>query len=449
VFKGAGMDPLIDDMEPAAGESPMCHKIRTADGRQGIWNYGKDDKSPNGAVTFALEAPGSGGKSGSTRSIRFSGQGLNGYGAYIATPLAPCYDASAYPGISFWLKGDPSKAPWFKVSVITPHTAQAGEGGMCLHESGVGKECYDHFSVQLFKVSTTWTRYAITWQQLAQYGWGRIAPPGSRPERQILGINFSPVWDNDAAPNKSFDFSLDDISFDVTGDYAASGFKSIIPDKQQFNDAFVPYRGGQPPHPLLVNAYDDLAEALNDPRFSRIAREGSLDDRKREVAAIMAHLVQESGALRFMREQQPLGTYCETDTTYPCSPGRTYLGRGPIQLTGNRNYGQAGEYLGMGNALLANPDLVEQQAKLAWKTGMYFWMGWKKTDGPLHELLVGPHSRFLKDGFGGSIRAMNGRLECPPADPTKANNRRMYYRAFCQRLGVSPGSEASLQCPAQ
>jgi hypothetical protein len=260
-------------------------------------------------------------------------------------------------------------------------------------------------------------------------------------------VNFSPVWANDRAPNKSFDFSIDDMSFDVTGNYADSGFKSIV-SKADFDAAFVPYRGGQPPHALLVNAYNDLAEALNDPRFSRIGREGSLDDRKREIAAIMAHLVQESGALRYMRELQPLGTYCENDATYPCAAGKTYLGRGPIQLTGNRNYGQAGEYLGLGTMLLADPDRVEREAKLAWKTALYYWMGWKKTDGTSSDLLIGPHYRFLKEGFGASIRAMNGRLECPPADPTKANNRRMYYQAFCQRLGVG-GCNANLECPAQ
>ena len=111
VSKGMGTDPLIDDMEPAPGESPACHKIRTADGRSGIWNFGKDDKSPGGQVNFMLEAPGAGAKAGSTRALRFNGQGLNGYGGYLATPLAACYDASAYKGLSFWVKGDPAKAP--------------------------------------------------------------------------------------------------------------------------------------------------------------------------------------------------------------------------------------------------------------------------------------------------------------------------------------------------
>ena len=446
LIKGMGNSPLIDDMEPTPGETMECHKIRAADGRQGIWNYGKDATSPMGSVTFKLEAPGAGGAPNSTRAIHFTGQGLNGYGGYLATPLAPCYDASAYDGISFWLKGDPSKAPEVKLSILTPGTVPVAEGGSCAGAPGM--ECYDHATVHFFKVSNVWTRYAITWQQLAQYWVGSAKfPRGFRPETRIIGVNFSPVWANDKAPNKAFDFSVDDLSFDVAGNYADGGFKSIV-SKADFDVAFVPYRGGQAVHPLLANAYNDLAEALNDPRFSRIGREGSLDDRKREIAAIMAHLVQESGALRFMREISPLGTYCEPDTTYPCSAGKSYLGRGPIQLTGNRNYGQAGEYLGMGNMLLTNPDRVEQDAKLAWKTALFYWMGWKKTDGTSSDLLIGPHYRFLKEGFGASIRAMNGRLECPPADPTKANNRRMYYQAFCTRLGVG-GCNGSLECPAQ
>ncbi len=105
VFKGMGNSPLIDDMEPTPGETMECHKIRAADGRQGIWNFGKDATSPNGAVTFKLEAPGAGSAPGSTRAIRFNGQGLNGYGGYIATPLAPCYDASAYDGHQLLAQG--------------------------------------------------------------------------------------------------------------------------------------------------------------------------------------------------------------------------------------------------------------------------------------------------------------------------------------------------------
>ena len=53
---------------------------------------------------------------------------------------------------------------------------------------------------------------------------------------------------------------------------------------------------------MYANAYQDIVEVLNDPRFSRLFREGSMDDRKRELAGFLAHLVQESGSLRFTEE---------------------------------------------------------------------------------------------------------------------------------------------------
>jgi basic endochitinase B len=440
--KAVGNEPLIDDFEPGPNHTATCDEIRKVDGRSGTWNSGKDTTSPMGAVVQKYEAPGAEGATGSTRALHVSGNGLNGWGGFLAVPVAPCYDASAYKGISFWFKGDPSKAPWLKVSVITPPTAQATEGGTCVQGAGAGNECYDHFSVHLFKVSNIWTRYAITWQQLAQYGWGQNVARTVRPETQIIGINFSPVWDNDAAPNKGFDFWVDDVSFDVEGAYADSGFKKIV-SKSMFDQAFMSNRAGAL-NPLYANAYDDLATALNDPRFSRVGREGTAEDRKREIAAFMAHVVQETGSLQYAVELAPQGIYCRSpDPAYPCSAGKTYIGRGPMQLTWNYNYGQASEYFGLGNMLLTNPDKVGTDGPLSWKTALFFWMAWKDKD--KNALLVGPHSRFLKEGFGASIKAVNGALECPSSPA--ADKRRQVFQSFCTLLGVT-GCNQNLACPA-
>ena len=167
ITKAMGNEPNIDNFEPGPNHTPTCHKIRDADGRSGLWNSGKDTASPMGVVNHTFEAPGAEAAPGSTQALRLSGTGLNDWGAYLAVPLGPCYDASEYDGISFWLKGDPSKAPEVKISFITPFTAVAAEGGACVPDA---KECYDHMTVGLFKVSNTWTRYAISWQQLGQGG---------------------------------------------------------------------------------------------------------------------------------------------------------------------------------------------------------------------------------------------------------------------------------------
>jgi chitinase len=448
VTKGRGDQPLIDDFEPGPTHTATCAKIREVDGRAGKWNSGVDNVNPMNKLSQTFEPPGAGAAPGSTQALHVVGSALNGYGGFVATPLAPCYDASAYQGISFWFKGDPARTPSMKVSVVTPGTAATTEGGSgsCAVGGGAGQGCYDHFTVQTFKVSDIWTRYTIVWSQLTQYGWGKAVPRTERPETEIIGLVFSPDWDTDAAnmaPNKSFDFWIDDVSFDITGNFAQSSLLSFI-RKADFDAAFAGFRAGAAANPFFANAYDDLAETLNDPRFSRIGREGTADDRKREIASMLAHIAQETGSLRFVSElTPPADGYCVSDLTYPCAPGKLYFGRGPIQMTGNRNYGQASEFLGLGNMLLANPDILAQDAKLSWRGALFYWMGWKTTDGTVG-ILFGPHTKMIRQGFGASIKAVNS-PECVSAGDPRAIARQNFYQGFCQRIGVG-GCDQNLTC---
>jgi hypothetical protein len=167
-----------------------------------------------------------------------------------------------------------------------------------------GLQCYNHFTTQYFRVSEVWTRYAFTWAQLAQ-GWdntGGAIPRDYQPQKEITGLSFAPVWPDEdpKAPiqGKSFDFSIDDVSFDIAGPFVDTGFKSLV-SEATFNGAFPGYDAG-----AFGNPYQQLATALDDARFSRIAREGSVDDRKREIAAMMAHMKQETGGLTLAEEIQ-------------------------------------------------------------------------------------------------------------------------------------------------
>jgi chitinase len=444
--KGAGTDNLIDDFE-AQNDADSCHLLHAGDSRAGGWSWGKDTASPNGAVTVKFEAPGNGAKAGSAKALHATGTGLNGYGGYVAVPFAPCYDASAYKGISFWLKGNVGSAPYVKVSIATPKTIPMAEGGddSCM----AAQQCYNHFTVQYFRVSDVWTRYAFTWEQLAQ-GWDNSTgtiPRDYEAQTQITGLNFAPVWpdENPATPimNKSFDFFIDDVSFDIAGPFADAGFKSLITE-QQFNSAFPSANA------TFGNPYQQLATALDDPRFSRIFREGSLDDRKREIAAMMANMKQETGSLVYSEEIDGASKdYCQdADTYYPCSGGQGYHGRGPMQLSWNYNYGQAGEFFASDfgwtkSTLLGNPSEVISSPAKAWKTSMFFWMAWKSQD--KNYLFLGLHYRFLREGFGATIRAINGALECPSS--AQAQARRQYYQQFCGTLGVG-GCDQKLECPA-
>ncbi|CAN8316398.1 unnamed protein product [Cochlearia groenlandica] len=151
---------------------------------------------------------------------------------------------------------------------------------------------------------------------------------------------------------------------------------------------------------------------------------------KLEIATMFAHFTQEVGYFCYIEEiDGATKNYCD-DTNfpqYPCAPGKTYYGRGPIQLSWNYNYAQCGQSLGLD--LLAQPELVGSDPTVAFKTALWFW--------------INNVRQVLNQGFGATIRAINGRLECDGASPEKVNARIGYYREYCEMLGVDPGSNLS------
>jgi chitinase len=121
--------------------------------------------------------------------------------------------------------------------------------------------------------------------------------------------------------------------------------------------------------------------------------------------------------------------YCdESNTQYPCAPGKGYFGRGPIQISWNYNYGACGQAIGYD--LLHFPETVANDPSVAFKTALWFWMN-------------NVHS-VLPQGFGATIRAINGDLECDGKNPNTVQARVNYYKQYCNQLGVSPG--ANLYC---
>jgi chitinase len=127
------------------------------------------------------------------------------------------------------------------------------------------------------------------------------------------------------------------------------------------------------------------------------------------------------------------GDYCSSSGACPCQPGKRYYGRGPIQLSWNFNYCSAGAALGVD--LRSNPDLVAQDPTIAWRTGIWFWM---TSSGAgvrtCHDSIVNGN------GFGETIRTINGSLECNGRSPGGVQSRINRYLNFCQKLGVDPGA---------
>ncbi|EOY04723.1 Carrot EP3-3 chitinase, putative isoform 2 [Theobroma cacao] len=180
--------------------------------------------------------------------------------------------------------------------------------------------------------------------------------------------------------------------------------------------------------------------------FPDFGKLGSDVDSKREIAAFFAHATHETERkLSFFSTEHRFFTkahysyfcyteeidksnrYCENSPQYPCAPGKSYHGRGPIQLTGNINYGNAGKALGLN--LLNNPELVATNPVVSFKTALWYWMN-----------AVRP---VVRQGFGATIKAINGRIECGGGAPQKVQRRIGFYTAYCKQLGVDPGPNLS------
>ena len=137
------------------------------------------------------------------------------------------------------------------------------------------------------------------------------------------------------------------------------------------------------------------------------------------VCADFCHIEEVNGASR---------DYCdETNTLYPCVPGKLYYGRGPIQISWNYNYGPAGNDIGFDG--LTYPDTVATDPLVSFKTACWFWVN-KVQD-------------YLRQGFGATIRAINS-VECNGGNPSAVEARVKYYIDYCDKFDVDPGE--SLYC---
>jgi len=120
--------------------------------------------------------------------------------------------------------------------------------------------------------------------------------------------------------------------------------------------------------------------------------------------------------------------YCdETYIQYPCNPNKKYFGRGPLQLTWNYNYGPAGGANDFDG--LNSPETVANDPFVSFKTALWFWM-----------TNVRP---VVTQGFGATIRAINGRVECNGGRPDTVQARIGYYTDYCNQFGVAPGDNLS------
>ncbi|MBI0296437.1 chitinase [Streptomyces sp. PRKS01-29] len=205
-----------------------------------------------------------------------------------------------------------------------------------------------------------------------------------------------------------------------------SGF---VVSEAQFNQMF--------PNRNSFYTYQGLTAALS--AYPGFANTGSDTVKKQEAAAFLANVNHETGGLVHIVEQNTSNYphYCDWNQPYGCPAGQAaYYGRGPIQLSWNFNYKAAGDALGID--LLGNPWLVERDAAVSWKTALWFW----NTQTGAGSMT--PHDAMVNQrGFGETIRAINGSLECNGGNPGQVQSRIDAYQRFVQILGTTPGSNLS------
>lgn len=179
--------------------------------------------------------------------------------------------------------------------------------------------------------------------------------------------------------------------------------------------------------------------------FANFINTTNTTNNKRELAAFLANISKETTGgwqlpvgggsngdyaqwgLYFVHEvgyssTASAGAYSQASTDYPPNPSKGYYGRGPIQLSWNYNYGQLSKFLYNDvSVLLDNPDLVQQDGVLAFKSAIWFWMmpQWPKPSchQAMHELwspLANEYSanKMYKKGFAHVNNIINGGLEC-------------------------------------
>ena len=214
-------------------------------------------------------------------------------------------------------------------------------------------------------------------------------------------------------------------------------------------------------------AFLDAARA-----FPGFANQGSAEDRKREVAAFLANISHEttggwatapdgpySWGLCFVREggnidPSTLNAYCVSSAQYPRAAGKKYYGRGPIQLSYNYNYGQAGVALGID--LLNNPDLVATDPVVSFKTALWFWMTAQAPKPSCHDVMTGqfqPSAADFGRGTQGGLRPdrqhHQRRRRVQSADPGAGHGSRWLLSALLPDPRRHPRQRAVLRQDAE
>ncbi|MCR8845416.1 chitinase [Paenibacillus sp. SC116] len=198
--------------------------------------------------------------------------------------------------------------------------------------------------------------------------------------------------------------------------------------------------------------------------FGTFLKEGTENNKKRELAAFLANISHETGGgwatapggelrwalfwneeMAYINQPGRVG-YVAANTDYPAVAGKSYHGRGPMQLSWNYNYGLIGSIIfGDKNVLLQNPERITDEGKLGFMTAILFWMTPQSPKPSNHDIIVGNYvptaaqlAKGLVPGFGATIMVINGGLEGNKDETDYRVKRRVaHYRDITTRVGAN------------
>ncbi len=191
---------------------------------------------------------------------------------------------------------------------------------------------------------------------------------------------------------------------------------------------------------------------------------GDLNTRKRELAGFLANISHETGGgtisgevdddsltgLYFNEEvgfigSSAIGYVQSTGTNYLPVAGKSYHGRGPIQLSYNYNYGLCADViLGDSSILLNNPEQLTNNGVLGFMTGIWFWMTPQPPKPSCHEVITGiwepkagaPNAQY-NGNFGLTIVVINNESGQSENGTGAVARRARYYRLFSKKMGAN------------
>jgi hypothetical protein len=367
------------------------------------WYAWKDTKS-TGKLTMKRETPGREGGS----ALHTVGTGIDAMLGSVqlnpnsVTKSKACPEFSASTGLKFWAKGVDA----VRVAAVVAGVLPPANGGTCTN----AEACWASHGKNI-SLSSSWTEYAIPWEEFTQ---NNPVVETAFDKTQIKQITFT------NATKVDFDYWLDDVSIATTGidNPDDKGTPTCTVAKymsaNDFNSWF-PQRAG-------VYQFDSgLCEAIKRywTKFTwKFANSGNAETDKREIAAFFAHISWETVYLQHTEE------VARTDPPW--------YGRGPLQLTHQNNYRAAGT--AMGADLLTDPGVVATDPVITWGAALWFWMTSQGAGTfTCHDAMVKGEGNFSE-----TSRTINGAVE--GCSGGAASQRASRYTQFCGNMSVNPGS---------